>query len=96
MKAAEKADAIMVGCGIGTGAGAKALVKKLLTLPGKPIIFDADAINCLCDLKEELKNAKCNVLLTPHPGEMSRICSKSHIRSLLLISSLIYRLILLS
>lgn len=74
---AEKADVIMVGCGIGTGEGAKALVKKLLTLPGKPVIFDADAINCLCDLKEELKNAKCNVLLTPHPGEMSRITNKS-------------------
>ncbi len=77
IKAAEKADVVMVGCGIGTGEGASLLVKKLLALTNKPLIFDADAINCLCNLKAELKNAQCNVLLTPHPGEMSRITEKT-------------------
>lgn len=77
LNAAYKADVVMVGCGIGTGEGAALLVKKLLALPNKPVIFDADAINCLCNLKKELKNAMCNVLLTPHPGEMSRITEKT-------------------
>lgn len=76
LNGAYKADAVMVGCGIGTGEGARTLVKKLLQLENKNIIFDADAINCLCHLKNELKNARCNVLLTPHPGEMSRITGK--------------------
>lgn len=77
LKEAEKTDVIMVGCGIGKGDGAKLLVKKLLLLEGKTIIFDADAINCLCDLKEELKISNSNILLTPHPGEMARLTDKS-------------------
>ncbi|MBO5066540.1 MAG: NAD(P)H-hydrate dehydratase [Clostridia bacterium] len=77
INAAEKSDVVMVGCGIGTGEGASLLVKKLLALDSKPVIFDADAINCLCKHKNELKNARCNALLTPHPGEMSRLTDKS-------------------
>lgn len=77
IRKAEKSDVVMVGCGIGTGEGASLLVKKLLALENKSVILDADAINCLCDFKDELKNAKSNVLLTPHPGEMARITNKS-------------------
>ena len=80
---AEKADVVMVGCGLGTGEGTELLVKKLLTLENKPLIFDADAINSLCGFKDELKASRADVLLTPHPGEMARLigCTVSDVES---------------
>ena len=39
-EAAEKCDVIMVGCGIGTGEGAHLLVKRLLGLKDKAVIFE--------------------------------------------------------
>lgn len=77
VKAAEKADVIMAGCGLGTGDGAKLLVERLLSLDGKSVILDADAINCLCEMKGALKSSTANVLLTPHPGEFARLTGKT-------------------
>jgi NAD(P)H-hydrate epimerase len=75
--AAEKADVIMVGCGIGTGYAQGLIITSLLSLINKPIILDADALNCISQCPEILKKSKANVLLTPHPGEMARLTDKS-------------------
>ncbi len=77
LDAAEKADVIMIGCGIGTGYAPSLLTTSLLELNDKPIILDADALNCLSVCPQILKKSKGNVLLTPHPGEMSRLTGKS-------------------
>ena len=42
----------------------------------KPLIIDADALNCLADDVEILKTANCPVILTPHLKEMSRLIHK--------------------
>src|SRR5688572_22717586 len=49
--AAEKADAVVVGPGIGTGDLAKSRLKVLVGLRNKPIVVDADALNILSGLK---------------------------------------------
>lgn len=77
LSAAEKADVIMVGCGIGTGYAQGLIITSLLSLKDKPIILDADALNCIAQCPEVLKKTKANVLLTPHPGEMARLIGKS-------------------
>lgn len=77
LDAAEKADVIMIGCGIGTGYAPSLLTTSLLELSDKPIILDADALNCISVCPEILKKSKGNVLLTPHPGEMARLTGKS-------------------
>lgn len=69
-----KYDTVMIGCGLGTGDGVKSLVKSLINKCTVPLIIDADGLNCLCEFKNELLNKKCDVLLTPHPMEMSRLC----------------------
>ena len=77
LDAAEKADVIMIGCGIGTGYAPSLLTTSLLELTDKPIIFDADALNCISACPQILKKSKGNALLTPHPGEMARLTGKS-------------------
>lgn len=77
LDAAEKADVVMVGCGIGTDYASSLITTSLLELCEKPIIFDADALNCISRCPAILKKAKGRVLLTPHPGEMSRLFGKS-------------------
>ena len=73
----KKSDVVMLGCGIGVTDGTKAIVKSIIENSEVPLILDADAINCISDTPEILLEAKCDVLLTPHPGEMSRLCGKT-------------------
>lgn len=74
LKACKDSDVVMVGCGLGTSESIRELVKGLVTQNEKPLILDADALNCLSDFNDILLNKKCEILLTPHPGEMSRLC----------------------
>lgn len=77
LDACKTSDVVMVGCGLGTSESIKELVKALVTQNDKPLIMDADALNCLSEFNDILLNKKCEILLTPHPGEMSRLCGLS-------------------
>jgi len=68
---------VMAGCGLGNGDSIQELVKALVTECEKPLILDADALNCLSNCIDILLNRKAEILLTPHPGEMSRLCGLS-------------------
>lgn len=74
LKACKNSDVVMVGCGLGTSESIKELIKALVTRNETPVIMDADALNCLSEFNEVLLNKRCEILLTPHPGEMSRLC----------------------
>ena len=74
LNACKDSDVVMVGCGLGTSESVKELVKALVTQNEKPLIMDADALNCLSEFNDVLINKKCEILLTPHPGEMARLC----------------------
>lgn len=77
LKACKDSDAVMVGCGLGTSESVKELVKALVMQNEKPLIMDADALNCLSEFNDILLSKNCEILLTPHPGEMSRLCGLS-------------------
>ncbi len=68
-----------VGCGPGMGqtAETKQLVCDLLLREGAPLVIDADGINVLRGRAYLLKEAKREVILTPHPLEFSRLCGLS-------------------
>ena len=70
------ANAVVIGPGIGTEEGARAVVRWILTVANCPVVLDADGINCILSHKDIL-NGKSNVLLTPHPGEMARLTGTS-------------------
>ncbi len=64
-------DAIAVGPGLSSGEAIRQIVVKLLTLD-LPLVIDADGLNALDDL-ELLRKRKAKTILTPHPGEFSRL-----------------------
>jgi NAD(P)H-hydrate epimerase len=65
--------ALAVGPGMGTDSASAALLDLVLATP-RPRVLDADALNLLAakdDLQESLAGAP--TILTPHPGEASRL-----------------------
>ena len=76
----ERADCVVIGPGLSTSDIAVDLVKTVLEHCTKPVVADADALNCIAMHKELLrviKDLKKNVIVTPHPAELSRLTGKS-------------------
>ena len=72
LDAGEKADAIVIGPGLGRTPEAMGRVQRLVRLE-KPMVVDADGLNLLSDLKRWPTYFKARAVLTPHPGEMARL-----------------------
>ena len=68
-----KVTSLVIGPGMGKGAGVTRLVKRLLTSVHLPIVLDADGLNALAGSPAFLEKAKGDVIVTPHPGELSRL-----------------------
>lgn len=71
----EDFDAIVLGCGLGTSAEAKARVSEALNCQ-KPLILDADALNIIAadiKLQDMVLARRAPTVLTPHPGEAARL-----------------------
>ncbi len=71
------ADAVAVGPGIGTYHETRDLIFRLISKLDKPAVFDADALNVLAKNMDYLKNRSAPLVISPHPGEMSRLTGKS-------------------
>lgn len=69
----EKSSAVLIGCGLSVCDDTKNLVQSVITNCEKPLVIDADALNCICNKPEILKNLKVPAIITPHPGEMARL-----------------------
>ncbi|NHQ60934.1 NAD(P)H-hydrate dehydratase [Chlorobium sp. BLA1] len=80
-KKARWADTILIGCGLGRDKSAVDLVATLLEtedITNKKLILDADALYALSVIGTAcLLNLSGEVLLTPHYGEISRLCGIS-------------------
>ncbi len=73
----EKANAILVGCGIGRGEAGEKALEKALKAKADTLIIDADGLYHLAKDLGALKGAAKQIILTPHMGEMSRLCGLS-------------------
>lgn len=67
------ADVIAIGPGLTTHPEVKAVVAWVLQNYPKPMVIDADAINCLSMKPEVLRESSQDIVITPHPGELSRL-----------------------
>ena len=74
---AEKSSAVVIGCGLKVTDDTEQLVCRLLEECTKTIILDADGINCIAKHIDVLKRRNYPTIITPHPGEMSRLCKRS-------------------
>jgi ADP-dependent NAD(P)H-hydrate dehydratase / NAD(P)H-hydrate epimerase len=68
---AAKRSLVAIGPGIGTHDETREVVRRLFTELPKPMVVDADALNCIAG--SDFKGSAGLRVLTPHPGEMSRL-----------------------
>ena len=69
----KKLTSILIGPGMGNLKKFKKLIFELVKNFDCKFIIDADALNCLGEDISLLKKHKKNIIITPHPGEMSRL-----------------------
>lgn len=73
IKKINSCDACAFGMGFSRTIGAEHTVFEIIRNAKKPLIIDADGINALSRNINILKNINSEAVLTPHPGEMSRL-----------------------
>lgn len=72
----KKVNAVAIGPGLSRYRETQKLVRDLLKKLQKPVVLDADGIVALANNLSLLKKRKAPTILTPHPGEMSRLSGK--------------------
>lgn len=68
-----KVDAIAIGPGLGQGEEVTKFVCELLHNTTVPVVIDADGLNAVSNDLGIFKTSKSQIIITPHPGEMSRL-----------------------
>ena len=68
--------AVLLGCGLGLNADTIEITRTLLQEITRPLVLDADGINAACAHKNSLGEHP-GLVLTPHPGEFSRLTGLS-------------------
>lgn len=79
LKQAEKAQALAVGPGLAQNLQFMTVLDEILKTLGCPVVLDADALNLVALDTSILgsRNGRGPLILTPHPGEMARLCQCS-------------------
>ena len=70
-------DVVYVGPGIGKGDSVTEFVYRLIETVQTRLILDADALNAVSEDVSILRKLKAPCVITPHPGEMSRLTKLS-------------------
>jgi ADP-dependent NAD(P)H-hydrate dehydratase / NAD(P)H-hydrate epimerase len=70
-------DSLAIGPGLGTTDLQSELVVRVVTGFQRPIVLDADALTCLARGGLSALRRRRDCVLTPHPGEMSRLSGRS-------------------
>ncbi len=75
LEALNNYDALLIGCGLGQQETTTAFIRSVLfgKKPTMPVIIDADALNVLAKTPDWTSKLFMDAVLTPHPGEMSRL-----------------------
>ena len=71
-----RADAVVLGCGLGQSDAARALTMQVIRLCQAPLVLDADALNLVAvhePLQGLLRARTAPTVLTPHLGEAARL-----------------------
>lgn len=73
LEASRQNDVMAVGPGLGIASGCKAVIEALIGCQGLKMVLDADGLNNLAAIPDWPSMVKASLVLTPHPGEMSRL-----------------------
>lgn len=71
----KKLDVVLLGPGLKEDSTGRLLVKQVLE-GSVPAVLDAGAINLIAKNLKSFKKRKCECVITPHIGEMARLCGE--------------------
>lgn len=69
----ERMDAAAIGPGLTASADITQIMEKIISESTIPLVLDADALNAISGNTSILKKLSVDAVVTPHPGEMSRL-----------------------
>jgi NAD(P)H-hydrate epimerase len=72
---ATNSDVVAVGPGMSRAAGVARVIEGLMK-GDRPLVIDADGLNVLAGHAPSLTAARAPVVITPHPGELSRLVGR--------------------
>ncbi|HEU17953.1 MAG TPA: NAD(P)H-hydrate dehydratase [Deltaproteobacteria bacterium] len=73
----ERMDMVVIGPGLSLHDETQQLVRELTREIEKPLLIDGDGITAVCDNLGAVKSRRAPTILTPHPGEMSRLSKQT-------------------
>ena len=74
-RALDRAQALVLGPGLGEGDAQQTLVLRMLSLESPPMVVDADALNAIAAAPIPQLDLRATAVLTPHPGEYQRLAA---------------------
>jgi hydroxyethylthiazole kinase-like uncharacterized protein yjeF len=75
---AKRYDVLLLGCGLGQNTDIIEFMSSLILEKELPLpVLDADALNSLPKITDWWQRLTDDAILTPHPGEMARLCGLS-------------------
>ena len=69
----KRMDAAAIGPGLTASADITRIMEKIISESTIPLVLDADALNAISGNTSILKKLSVDAVVTPHPGEMSRL-----------------------
>lgn len=78
LELADARDILAIGPGLGSSdSSTRDFVRAVVTRAARPRVIDADGLNSLAPWTTDFRGSRASlVILTPHPGEMSRLVDK--------------------
>jgi len=73
----ERRDVVAIGPGLSLNDDTTKFVYQIIENAASPLVIDADALNAIAKDVSVLKTLKTTAVITPHPGEMSRLTGKN-------------------
>jgi NAD(P)H-hydrate epimerase len=73
LEIADEKSVMVFGPGLSVNEELSRMTRGILSSYTGPMIIDADGLNCLSDHIDLIRDAKAEIIITPHPGEMARL-----------------------
>lgn len=77
LKFAKDKSAVAIGPGLSQRKSTQEFVRKFVAKCSAPMVIDADGLNAVAGHLDVVRRADSPPILTPHPGEMARLCECS-------------------
>jgi len=77
LKRVDDSDVVILGPGLSRNRETRRLIRQLIADIKKMMVLDADALNAVSGNVSILKKIRHKYIITPHPGEMSRLINKA-------------------